>query len=120
MLDTTALTAGVDRLADRLRATPQSALRRGAAREGLALARELSRRAQQAEFGGRAPYEMPDAGPFAVGDQLSVAGHDLALALAAADDAAGLADALRLLDGTGTGAGAGSGSGTGAGTTATR
>ncbi|RLL67214.1 hypothetical protein [Streptomyces sp. Z26] len=104
MLDTTSLTRPVDRLADRLRATPQSALRRGAAAEGLALARELARRAQELEFPGSAPYELPDAGPFAVGDQLSVTGHDLALALAAAGDEAALADAVDLVTAVGAGA----------------
>lgn len=101
MLDTTPLTQNVDRLADRLRATPQSALRRGAAVEGLELARELARRAQRLEFSGRAPYDLPDAGPFAVGDQLSVAGHDLALALAAAGDEAALAEAVSLVEAAG-------------------
>ncbi|MGW7521180.1 hypothetical protein ACWGJ2_36950 [Streptomyces sp. NPDC054796] len=82
MLDTTALINAVDRLADRLRATPQSALLKGAAAEGLALARELARRAQLLECPGRAPYEVPEGGIFSVGDQLAVAGHDLAEALA--------------------------------------
>ncbi|MDJ1137361.1 hypothetical protein [Streptomyces iconiensis] len=80
---------------------PQSALRKGAADVGLTLARELSARAQRLEGaaaagpagpgdpagpGGAsgAPRVMPDAGVFAVGDQLSVATHDVALALAAA------------------------------------
>ncbi|GAA2455829.1 hypothetical protein [Streptomyces macrosporus] len=84
MLDVTPLLTAVDRFADRLRALPQSALTRGAAAEGLALARELARRAQRVEFPGRAPRELPDAGVFAVGDQLAVAGHDLAEALRAA------------------------------------
>lgn len=84
-VDTTPLTDAAERLADRLRALPQSALRRGAAETGLTLARELSARAQRLEFGSAcAPRPMPDAGIFAVGDQLSVATHDLALALAAA------------------------------------
>ncbi|OEJ39384.1 hypothetical protein AR457_20940 [Streptomyces agglomeratus] len=81
MLDTTPLTAAVDRFADRLRAAPQSRLQRGAAAEGLALARELSVRAQRIEEPGREPRIMPDAGAFAVADQLAVAGHDLAKAL---------------------------------------
>ena len=82
MLDTTPLTAAVDRFADRLRAAPQSRLQRGAAAEALALARELAaagaacwRRPE------REPRMMPDAGMFAVADQLTVAGHDLAVAL---------------------------------------
>ncbi|WP_326650356.1 MULTISPECIES: hypothetical protein [unclassified Streptomyces] len=84
MFDTTELTAAVDRFADRLRAAPQSRLRRGAAAEGLALARELALRAQRIETPDRAPRIMPDVGLFAVADQLIVAGHDLAEALRAA------------------------------------
>ena len=41
---------------------------------------------------------------FAVGDQLSVAGHDLALALAAAGDEAALAEAVGLVAASGAGA----------------
>ncbi|MFD7867946.1 hypothetical protein [Streptomyces sp. NPDC057682] len=81
MLDTTPLIIAVDRFADRLRAAPQSRLQRGAAAEGLAAARELAARAQRAEEPGREPRIMPDAGIFAVGDQLAVAGRDLAVAL---------------------------------------
>ncbi|MFJ6633803.1 hypothetical protein ACIQMR_20805 [Streptomyces sp. NPDC091376] len=81
MLDTTPLTAAVERFADRLRAAPQSRLQRGAAAEGLALARELARRAQLIETPGAEPGIMPDAGIFAVADQLSVAGTDLAEAM---------------------------------------
>ncbi|MCK7625072.1 hypothetical protein MUU72_18475 [Streptomyces sp. RS10V-4] len=84
MLDVTPLQTAVDALADRLRALPQSALRRGAAAEGLALARELATRAQLIERPGEPPREFPDAGMFAAGDQLAVAGHDLAEALRAA------------------------------------
>ncbi|MER7831025.1 hypothetical protein [Streptomyces sp. NPDC095602] len=85
MHDTRELDEAVNRLADRLRAAPQSRLRQGAAAEGLALARELAKRAQRLE--GVDPAEarvMPDAGVFAVGDQLAVAGADLAEALRAA------------------------------------
>ncbi|MGJ7417084.1 hypothetical protein AB9128_14715 [Streptomyces cinereoruber] len=81
MLDTSDLTAAVERFADRLRAVPQSRLQRGAAAEGLALARELAVRAQRAEDPDREPRTMPDAGVFAVADQLVVAGSDLAEAL---------------------------------------
>ncbi|ANW19860.1 hypothetical protein [Streptomyces clavuligerus] len=81
MLDTTDLTTAVERLADRLRAAPQSRLARGAATEGLELARELARRAQLAENPGEIPLIMPDAGMFAVADQVTVAGMDLAEAL---------------------------------------
>ncbi|GAA2619051.1 hypothetical protein [Streptomyces axinellae] len=88
-VDTTPLIAAVDQLADRLRALPQSTLRRGAAQEGLALARSLSKRAQRLEFGAAMePRTMPDAGVFAVGDQVSVAGHDMAQALAEDPDSA--------------------------------
>ncbi|WP_406861317.1 hypothetical protein ABZO31_13035 [Streptomyces sp. HUAS MG47] len=72
------LIAAVERFADRLRAAPQSRLQRGAAAEGLALARELSRRAQRLEEPGSEPRIMPDAGVFTVADQLVVAGNDLA------------------------------------------
>lgn len=79
--DTAALEERVDALGDRLRSLPESALRRGAAAAGLALARELARRAQALEQPHSPPRELPDAGIFAVGDQLAVAGHDLAYAL---------------------------------------
>ncbi|MFJ6750879.1 MULTISPECIES: hypothetical protein [unclassified Streptomyces] len=106
MLDVMPLQSAVDALADRLRALPQSALRRGAAAEGLALAQELTRRAQRIERPAQEPYVLPDAGMFASGDQLAVAGHDLVEALraagAAAPDAEGapaeeLAEAVSLL-----------------------
>jgi hypothetical protein len=89
VLDTSPLSAAVERFADRLRAAPQSRLQRGAAAEGLALARELSQRAQRLEGlpEGAAPRVMPNAGVFAVGDQLAVAGLDLVEALRAADAA---------------------------------
>jgi hypothetical protein len=78
VLDTTPLTTAVDRFADWLRTAPQSRLQRGAAAEGLALARELSLRAQRHEDPAAVARMMPDAGMFAVADQLVVAGHDLA------------------------------------------
>ncbi|MFJ4964468.1 hypothetical protein EES43_10860 [Streptomyces sp. ADI96-02] len=81
MLDTTPLILAVDRFADRLRAAPQSRLTRGAAACALAAARELAARAQRAERPGETPRELPDAGMFVVGDQLAVAGRDLAVAL---------------------------------------
>ncbi|MCX4778825.1 hypothetical protein [Streptomyces sp. NBC_01264] len=93
MLDTSPLTAAVERFADRLRAAPQSRLQQGAAEVALDLARELSLRAQRLEAAaadgtaagdgaGAAPARtMPDAGIFVVGDQLAVAGLDLAEAL---------------------------------------
>ncbi|CAM5464491.1 hypothetical protein SAVIM338S_03012 [Streptomyces avidinii] len=103
MLDTSPLTAAVERFADRLRAAPQSRLQRGAAEAALELARELSVRAQRLEeaargaggAAGAAPARvMPDEGIFVVGDQVAVAGADLAEALraaagAGADPAAG-------------------------------
>ncbi|WP_299542104.1 hypothetical protein [uncultured Streptomyces sp.] len=84
MLDTTPLITAVDRFADRLRAAPQSRLQQGAAEQALMLARELSARAQRLEGVDGAPRAMPDAGMFAVGDQVAVAGHDLAAALVTA------------------------------------
>ncbi|MFB7185738.1 hypothetical protein ACFCZT_10560 [Streptomyces sp. NPDC056230] len=87
MLDTTPLITAVDRFADRLRAAPQSRLQRGAAAEGLATARELAVRAQRIETPDREPRIMPDAGIFAIGDQLAVAGRDLAVALETAPSA---------------------------------
>ncbi|MFF8608752.1 hypothetical protein ACF06X_22730 [Streptomyces sp. NPDC015346] len=78
MLDTSELTAAVERFADRLRVAPQSRLQRGAAAEGLALARELALLAQRIEEPESAGRIMPDAGVFTVADQLVVAGNDLA------------------------------------------
>ncbi|WP_437018950.1 hypothetical protein [Streptomyces sp. enrichment culture] len=94
MVDTTPLTRAVEHFADRLRAAPQSRLQRGAAAEALELARELARRAQLAEEPGAQPREMPDAGMFAAADQITVAGHDLALVLA---DEAEVAEAVELV-----------------------
>ncbi|KJK38505.1 hypothetical protein UK15_17325 [Streptomyces variegatus] len=71
----------MDHFADRLRAAPQSRLQRGAAAEALALARQLARWAQELEEPGVEPREMPDAGMFAAADQITVAGHDLAVVL---------------------------------------
>lgn len=94
MLDVTPLQTAVDALADRLRALPQSRLSQGAAAEGLALARQLATRAQLIERPQEPPRELPDAGMFAAGDQVAVAGHDLieALRAAAARPAGDLAD----------------------------
>lgn len=97
-----ALDEAVDALSDRLRALPESALRRGAAASGLALARELARRARALERAGSgAPAEVPDIGIYAVGDQVAVTGHDLAHTLRQAPPAPAtrheLADALRLI-----------------------
>ena len=84
----------MDHFADRLRAAPQSRLQRCAAAEALALARELSRRAQVLEEPGVEPREMPDAGMFAAADQITVAAHDLALVLS---DEGQVAEALELV-----------------------
>ncbi|MCH0538379.1 hypothetical protein I3F58_02140 [Streptomyces sp. MUM 203J] len=89
MRETTELTEAAGRFADRLRAAPQSRLLRGAAAEGLSLARELALRAQRLEAPGAAPRTMPDAGPFAVGDQVTVAVNDFAEAWRAALAGAG-------------------------------
>ncbi|MFJ4899938.1 MULTISPECIES: hypothetical protein [unclassified Streptomyces] len=97
MLDTTPLIIAVDRFADRLRAAPQSRLRRGAAAEALAVARQLAVRAQRVEAPDREPRTMPDAGMFAVGDQLAVAGRDLAVALEKAPSAE-LDEAVRYVE----------------------
>ncbi|MFD7717719.1 hypothetical protein [Streptomyces sp. NPDC059814] len=97
MLDTTPLIIAVDRFADRLRAAPQSRLQRGAAAEGLAVARRLAVRAQRIEAPEREPRTMPDAGIFAIGDQLAVAGRDLAVALETAPSAE-LDEAVRFVD----------------------
>ena len=102
MPDVTPLLTAVERLADRLRATPHSRLRRGAAAEGLALARELAARAQRIEDPGGPVRQMADAGVFAVADQLAVAGHDLVEALRRAPGDAGreALDALALVTDT--------------------
>ncbi|WP_037910386.1 hypothetical protein [Actinacidiphila yeochonensis] len=88
MAESTALTDAVDRLAGRLRSLPQRRLSAGAAAQGRELADWLARRAQELESPGAVPHEMPDDGPFTVGDQLAVAGHDLAAALDAVGSAA--------------------------------
>lgn len=95
MLDTTPLIRAVDHFADRLRAAPQSRLQRGAAAEALALAREMSRRAQLVEEPAAEPRLMPDAGMFAVADQIMVAAHDLALVLRSEDE---VAEAVELVE----------------------
>ncbi|MFJ4435322.1 hypothetical protein [Streptomyces sp. SID11385] len=81
MLDTSPFLSAVEQFADRLRAAPQSRLQRGAAARALALAQELATRAQKREEPGTEPRTMPDAGMFAVADQLTVTAHDLAQVL---------------------------------------
>ncbi|MGW7525589.1 hypothetical protein [Streptomyces sp. NPDC054783] len=95
MVDTTPLTRAVDHFADRLRAAPQSRLQRGAAAEALELARELARRAQAVEEPGSEPRQVPDAGMFAVADQILVAAHDLAVVLSSDDE---VAEAVRVVE----------------------
>jgi hypothetical protein len=85
----------VDHFADRLRAAPQSRLQRGAAAEALELARQLARWAQAVEEPGTEPRQMPDAGMFAVADQILVAAHDLALVLRSDDE---VAEAVRMVE----------------------
>lgn len=88
----------MDDFADRLRAAPQSRLQRGAAAEALELARELARRTQLVEEPGTEPREMPEAGMFAVADQIAVAAHDLAVVLqnaAQVEEAADLVEEAR-------------------------
>jgi hypothetical protein len=83
MSDLTPLRPSVERLSGRLRSLPQRRLQAGAAAEGRTLARWLAEQSQQLEFPGREPYELPDDGVFAVGDQLAVVGNDLAAVLEA-------------------------------------
>ncbi|GAB2703542.1 hypothetical protein [Kitasatospora kifunensis] len=78
----------VERLADRFRAMPQSRLlgpvpgHTSRAAAALELAQRLADWAQRVEEGPQAPARaILDAGVFAVGDQLAVAGHDLVTAL---------------------------------------
>lgn len=82
MPDSTPLRTAVDRLADRFRSLPDSRLRR-AADAGRELARDLSLTGQLLEHPDREPRLMPDDGIYPVGDQIAVAGHDLATALEA-------------------------------------
>ncbi|MDH6628012.1 hypothetical protein M2271_005842 [Streptomyces sp. LBL] len=96
MVDTTPLTRAVDHFADRLRAAPQSRLQRCAAGEALGLAQELARWAQLVEAPEAEPRVMPEAGMFAVADQITVAVHDLALVL---KDEGKVAEAVRLVEG---------------------
>ncbi|MER6461463.1 hypothetical protein ACWC4D_20170 [Streptomyces sp. NPDC001288] len=95
MVDTTPLTRAVEHFADKLRAAPQSRLQRGAAAEALSLARQLANWAQDVEEPGAEAREMPDAGMFAVADQITVAGNDLAVVL---ESDAEVGDAVRLVE----------------------
>ncbi|MFJ8471891.1 hypothetical protein [Kitasatospora sp. NPDC094011] len=95
MHDVQPLVEAVDTLAHRFRSLPQSKLlgavpgHASRAAAALDLARRLAALALAAE-GGPA-RELPDAGAFAAGDQLAVAGHDLAAALAALPEGARVA-----------------------------
>ncbi|MFG2906335.1 hypothetical protein ACGF13_14855 [Kitasatospora sp. NPDC048286] len=97
-LDVDPLVEAVDKLADRFRSLPQSKLlgavpgHASRAAAALELARRLAGLAAAAEGGPR--RDFPDAGAFAVGDQLAVAGHDLATALAALPDGPAAAEVL--------------------------
>ncbi|MFI1764362.1 hypothetical protein ACH41H_20260 [Streptomyces sp. NPDC020800] len=95
MVDTTPLTRAVDHFADRLRAAPQSRLQRSGAAEALELARQLARWTQSIEEPATAPRQMPDAGMFAVADQILVAAHDLAVVLQSDDQ---VAEAVELVE----------------------
>ncbi|MFI9329720.1 hypothetical protein ACIGZJ_19520 [Kitasatospora sp. NPDC052868] len=92
MPEATPLVEAVDSLADRFRSMPQSRLlgavpgHASRAAAALVLARWLAGAAQAVE--GLPVRDFPDAGAFAVGDQLAVAGHDLAAALAALPEGA--------------------------------
>ncbi|MER5863858.1 hypothetical protein [Kitasatospora sp. NPDC002040] len=96
MADPQTLTAAVDRLADRFRSMPQSRLlgpvdgHPSRAAAVLALAAGLAGRALAAA--GEPAREFPDAGPFAVGDQLAVAGRELAAVAGPAELAAAVAE----------------------------
>lgn len=104
VLDVIPLVTAVDQLADRLRAMPHSTLRRGAADAGRTLAEQLAQRAQRLEAtralarsASELPRTLPHVEDFSVGDQLAVAGHDLAEALAAFGTRQQLAEAQDLL-----------------------
>lgn len=110
MPDPTPLLAPAERLADRFRSMPQSKLTQFAPL-GLRLARRLAVLAQQLE--GLPVRELPDAGVFAVGDQIALAAHDLAAALAGT--AAGAEPDAEPDPDSGFESGSGSGSGSGVG-----
>lgn len=93
MLDCTTLRDAAGLLAARYRSLPQSRLRGEVARAGLELARDLAERAQRIEFPGRDPLTIPDEGVFVIGDQISVAAHDLAAALEPRPELADVRDA---------------------------
>lgn len=121
MPDPAPFLASAERLADRFRSMPQSKLTQFAP-PGLELARWLADRAQRLE--GLPVRELPDAGIFAVGDQLALAAHELAAALAGTggpggvdgqDPGPGPGGGTRPGSGSGSGSGSGFGSGSGPG-----
>ncbi|KRV48764.1 hypothetical protein AQ490_23110 [Wenjunlia vitaminophila] len=87
MPDPALLLDAVDRLSDTFRGLPQSRLLAGVpgfasrAEAGYALASSLADAGQRLEAPERPPARLPQAGPFAVGDQIAVTGHDLAAAI---------------------------------------
>ncbi|GAA2259573.1 MULTISPECIES: hypothetical protein [Kitasatospora] len=100
--DRSALLDAVESLADRYRTMPQSRLmgevpgHPSRAAAGLALARELADAALAAA--GEPPHVFPDAGPFAVGDQIAVAGYEFAEEADEAQLSAALAEVRAVLD----------------------
>ncbi|WP_182450143.1 hypothetical protein [Streptacidiphilus sp. P02-A3a] len=110
MPDPTPLLAPAERLADRFRSMPQSKLTRFAP-FGLRLARRLAVLAQQLE--GLPVRELPEAGVFAVGDQIALAAHDLAAALAGTGSGSRSGSGSQSGSRSGAGSGFGSGSGSG-------
>ncbi|MFD0409909.1 hypothetical protein [Kitasatospora sp. NPDC127116] len=94
-LDVDPLVEAAESLADRFRSLPQSKLLGAVPGYGsrAAAALELARRlvALTAAVEGGPRREFPDAGAFAAGDQLAVAAHDLAAALAALPEGAEVA-----------------------------
>ncbi|WP_326597068.1 hypothetical protein [Streptomyces sp. NBC_01803] len=100
-VDTGELDAAVEAFAERLRALSESRLRRGAGAAGLEVARALVRGAHRLDGPFGASRVMPDAGVWVVGDQVAVAGHDLARAIGTTSDEEAarreLAEALELL-----------------------
>jgi hypothetical protein len=82
MTDPAPFLADAELLAGRLRAMTLARLTGPRAAHGLALARELATLAQRAEFPGEPVREIRPAGIHAVGDQIAVAAHDLAVMLA--------------------------------------
>ncbi|MER5635950.1 hypothetical protein ABT095_03210 [Kitasatospora sp. NPDC002227] len=102
MVDEQMLVVAVEALADRFRSMPQSRLTGAvpgyASRAAAAhwLAAWLATRALT--LAGQAPRPFPAVGDFTVGDQLAVAGHELAAVTDAATLAEALAETARISD----------------------